>query len=96
MKVCQILDYNHVKGCLPRRIPVPSAKKFAEKLNHCLDELDAPFQIRERATILSRMFDIPKQLAWSLLDGQQMPTPELLNQMAAEFDVDPKWLAGES
>ena len=72
-----------------------SAKHFAEKLNHCLDETDAPAQIRERATILSKMLDIPKQLAWSMLDGQQIPDMTLMNRIANEFEVDLKWLTGE-
>lgn len=72
-----------------------SAKVFAEKLNKCLDETGAPSQIRERANILSKMLDIPKQQAWSLLDGQQLPDQTLLNTIAEEFEIDYGWLSGE-
>jgi len=72
-----------------------SAKHFSERLNHCLDETDAPSQIRERAIVLSKMLDIPKPLAWGLLEGHQQPDAEMLQRIADEFEVDPKWLSGE-
>ena len=72
-----------------------SAKHFAERLNHCLNDTGAPASIRERAAILSKMLDISKQQAWSLLDGLQLPNPELIQKIAGEFDVDPTWLSGE-
>lgn len=71
-----------------------SAKLFAERLNQCLDETDAPAQVRERAIILSKMIDIPKQQAWALLEGHQLPDQALLHQIATEFEVEPDWLIG--
>lgn len=71
-----------------------SAKHFAERLNHCLNETGAPASIRERTAILSKMLDISKQQAWSFIDGQQIPDPELLQKIANEFEVDPEWLSG--
>lgn len=70
-------------------------KLFAERLNQCLDDTDAPDSIRERASILSKMTDIPKQVAWSIVEGHQFPEPSLVQKIAAEFEVDPKWLSGE-
>lgn len=72
-----------------------SAKLFSERLHHCLDETGAPPSIRERAVILSKMIDMPKQLAFSLLDGHQMPAKEMVEKIAIEFEVDPAWLSGE-
>ncbi|VVC75718.1 hypothetical protein AQUSIP_10080 [Aquicella siphonis] len=72
-----------------------STRLFSERLNHCLDDTDAPPSARERAAILSKMIDIPKQLAWSLVEGQQFPDSEILQKIANEFEVDPKWLSGE-
>lgn len=72
-----------------------STRYFAERLNHCLDDLDAPASIRERAVILCKMLAIPRQQAWSLLEGHQVPDQHLLNQIASEFEVDSKWLCGE-
>lgn len=71
------------------------AKHFAEKLNHCLDDMGAPNQARERATVLSKMLNIPKQQAWSLIEGHQIPDQDLLHIIASEFEVDPQWLFGD-
>jgi hypothetical protein len=80
----------------PRRSIVPqNAKQFAERLNYCLNDTGAPHQVRERASILSKMLDIPKQQAWSLLEGHQVPDAVLLQQIADEFEVDAKWLSGD-
>ena len=72
-----------------------SAKIFAQRLNRCLDDMDAPTAVRERADILCKMLDIPRHQAWGLIEGHQFPDAALLNQIANEFEVDPKWLAGE-
>jgi len=63
-------------------------KQFAETLNKSLDDLDVPIQIRERATILSKMLDIPKQHAWNLLEGTQMPDNELLQRIKDELEIE--------
>jgi len=55
----------------------------------------APTPMRERAIVLSKMLAIPKQQAWALLEGHQLPEPALLQKIASEFEVDPKWLSGE-
>lgn len=73
-----------------------SAKHFAARLNKCLDETDAPTAIRERAVILSKMINISKHQALSLLEGQQLPTHELLEILAREFDVEQSWLNGSN
>lgn len=72
-----------------------SGRVFSERLHHCLDDTDAPASVRERAAILSKMIDIPRQLAWSLLDGHQIPDHNTIEKIAGEFEVDPLWLAGE-
>jgi len=72
-----------------------NTKRFSERLHYCLDETGAPSSIRERAVILSKMTDIPKQLAFGLLDGHQMPAADMIEKIAVEFEVDPAWLSGE-
>ncbi len=72
-----------------------NAKEFAEKLNKCLDESDAPAPVRERASILSKMLDIPKQQAWSMLEGQILPEQSIVQRIAVEFEVDLKWLCSK-
>ncbi len=72
-----------------------TAKIFSQRLNNCLDQTDAPAAIRERAAILSKMLDITKQQAWSLLEGNQLPDQVMLQKIANEFEVEVKWLSGE-
>jgi len=71
------------------------AKFFAERLNSCLDENGAPAHVRERVAILSKLLNLPKQQAWSFLEGQQLPSSEQLNRIASEFEVEANWLCGE-
>lgn len=70
-------------------------KLFSERLNYCLDETGAPSSIRERAVILSKMIDIPKQAAFSMLDGHQTPSKDTIEKIATEFEVDATWLSGD-
>lgn len=70
-------------------------RNFAKRLNQCFDETGAPAQVRERAMMLSKMLNIPKQQAWGILEGHQLPAPEILQQIASEFEVNPKWLSGD-
>jgi len=77
-----------------RTLEVKSTKLFAARLNECLDSTDAPMQTRERAAILNKMLDIPRQQAWSLLEGQIIPDMNLLVRIAEEFEVDVHWLSG--
>ena len=67
-------------------------KHFAERLNKCLDELGVPHDARGRSAILSKMLQIPRQQAWMLLEGHQVPDEALLNTIAQEFEVEPSWL----
>jgi hypothetical protein len=74
---------------------VPHMRVFSERLNHCLDETGAPNSVRERAAILNKLIDIPKQNAWGMLEGHQLPDSVLLKKIADEFEVDPEWLSGD-
>ena len=67
-------------------------KQFSERLNKILDDLDMPAPVKERATLLSKMLDIPKQQAWSILDGHLLPDATLLEKIANELEVDPHQL----
>lgn len=73
-----------------------SAKYFSERLNQCLDETGVPINVRERAQVLSKMLDIPKQQAWNMLEGYQIPDQYLLNLIAKEFEVDTDWFISEN
>ena len=65
-----------------------SAKHFSEQLNKCLDDLGMPAGIRERAILLSKMLNIPKQQAWGLLEGHILPDELTLKQITTELEVD--------
>jgi transcriptional regulator with XRE-family HTH domain len=71
------------------------AKHFAEQLHKALDDLGVPIATRERAAALSKMLDIPKPQANSLLEGHMIPDNELLEQIATELEVEPNWLLGD-
>jgi len=77
------------------RVVSQSAKGFADRLNKSLDDLDVPTTARERATILSKMLQIPKQQAWGLLEGHLLPDNNLLQQIANELEIESCWLVGE-
>jgi hypothetical protein len=70
-------------------------KHFSARLNECLDNIEAPASTRERATILSKLLTIPKQEAWSLIEGHHPPSPITLEKLSQEFDVPLEWLMGE-
>lgn len=65
-----------------------NAKRLANELNKSLDEIGAPTNIRERSVILSKILHIPKQQAWSLLEGHVFPDQALLNQIATDLEID--------
>lgn len=68
-----------------------SAKHFAEQLNKSLDELGVP-NSKERPAIFSKMLDIPRQLAWNLIEGYSLPDPELFEKIVNELELDPNLL----
>ena len=88
--------YTQTKSMLRKTIVTLSPREFSKRLSQCLDDTGAPAHARERAIILSKLLDIPKHLAWSLLEGQQLPDKELLQKIASEFEVEPQWLSGEN
>jgi hypothetical protein len=71
------------------------AKHFATQLNIALDDLGIPKASRDRAAIFGKMLDIPKQQAYSLLEGHIVPDENLLQRIAAEFEIEPEELLGK-
>jgi hypothetical protein len=65
-----------------------SPKQFSDELNKSLDDIGAPIAIRDRAVVLSKMLNIPKQQAWGLLEGHLSPDDELLKQIATELEIN--------
>jgi hypothetical protein len=65
-----------------------NAKQLAIQVNKTLNDLGVPTNTRERASILSKMLDITKQQAWSLLEGTISPDDTLLIKIASELEID--------
>jgi hypothetical protein len=72
-----------------------NAKDFSEQLNKCLDDLGMPAGIRERAIILGKMLNIPKQQLWGLLEGHLIPDETIVQQIANELEIDTSSLQQE-
>ena len=65
-----------------------STKKLANEINKSLDEIGVPENSKERLVIFSRMLDIPRQQAWSLLEGQSIPDEKTLEKITSELEID--------
>ena len=65
-----------------------NAKRLANEINKSLDDLGAPNNIRERSVVLSKILNVSKQQAWSLLEGQLMPDEALLQHITSELEID--------
>ena len=64
------------------------AKQLAVQINKTLNDLGVPINSRERAQILSKMLDIPKQQAWSLLEGHVFPDEITLRKISNELEIE--------
>jgi hypothetical protein len=64
-------------------------KKLAYQINKSLDEIGVPENNKERIAIFSKMLDISKQQAWSLLEGQLIPDQKILEKIVSELEFDP-------
>jgi hypothetical protein len=71
-------------------------KKFSERLNRELDNLEVPLLINERIAVLAKLINIPKFKAEAFLNGNQLPDIILLDALALELDVNGDWLIGRS
>jgi hypothetical protein len=65
-----------------------SIKKLAYQINKSLDEIGVPENNKERVAIFSKMLDISKQQAWSLLEGLLTPDRSTLEKIASELEID--------
>lgn len=63
-------------------------KQLADSLHQNLNDLEAPHNIRERSAVLSKILDIPKQLALGLLEGTLVPDVGLLQRIESEFEIE--------
>lgn len=69
-------------------------KQFAERLNKGLDIIGMPTHNNERIAGFAKLLKVPKFKAESYLNGN-LPTPELMTQIARELEVETDWLLGK-
>lgn len=79
-----------------RRSTVQHAKRLADQVNKTLNDLDVPTNSKERAAILSKMLNIPKQQAWSILEGHSLPDEITLKKISNELEIDIHFLINKS
>ena len=72
-----------------------STKQFSERLNKELDELGVPELHADRVAVFAKLMHIPKLKAEFVLDGKALPDQTLLDTIASELEIDPKWLMRE-
>lgn len=70
-------------------------KVFSERLNRELDNIGLPQLEQERIEAFARLIKTPKFKAESILHGELIPNPELLQQIASELEVSVDWLMGK-
>ncbi len=67
---------------------------FSERLNETLDEMDVPEAFDERVVAFSKLIKVPRFKAEAILNGSIPVTPELLERLTADLEVDATWLLG--
>lgn len=69
-------------------------KKFAERLNQELDNMEVPTHHSERTAVLAKLIHVPRFKAQAYLDGIYLPDESVLSTLCTELEVDMDWLLG--
>ncbi len=64
-----------------------TSKELAQELHKSLDGLGVSIHGHDRAMMLSKMLDIPKPEAWSLLEGYTFPDKPLLRKISETLEI---------
>lgn len=72
-----------------------NVKCFSERINRELQSAGFPLNDREKAKAFAKVFNVSPYMADSLLHGKMMPSKELLEEIAKEFEVSQDWLSGD-
>lgn len=72
-----------------------SHKRFAERLNQALDDIEVPQLFEERVEIFAKLIKSPRFKAQELLQGSSLPDAKTLEILTAEFEVNSDWLLGK-
>jgi len=75
---------------------MPNRKKIAEQINKLLDRADVPENDTERVEAFSQIFDLPRFESRKIINGLTIPSQDLLESIAEEFEVSVTWITGEN
>lgn len=71
-----------------------NSKVFSQRFNRELATLGFPEELTEKIKAVSKVFDISRHLANSLIFGHILPQDEQLDKIASILEVCPQWLSG--
>lgn len=72
-----------------------NVKCFSERINKELVSAGFPNNEKEKLEAFAKVFHVSPYMADSLLHGKMMPSKELLDAIAEEFEVSKSWLCGD-
>lgn len=72
------------------------SKEFCSRFIKELNSNGFPLSERDRINALTKVFSMNRVEASMLLKGYKVPSEDLLQEIAEEFEVSTAWLKGES
>lgn len=73
-----------------------NSKVFAERFNRELVAFNLPDEPSDKIKAISKVFEISRHLANSLVLGYTLPSDEQLDRIARILEVCPDWLCGNA
>lgn len=73
-----------------------NSKVFAERFNRELVAFNLPDEPSDKIKAISKVFEISRHLANSLILGYTLPSDEQLDRIARILEVCPDWLCGNA
>lgn len=71
-----------------------NSKVFSQRFNRELSTLGFPEELTEKTKAVSKVFDVTRHLANSMIFGHVLPDREKLDEIAEILEVCPQWLGG--
>lgn len=71
-----------------------NSKVFSQRFNRELAALGFPEELTEKIKAVSKVFEVSRHLANSLIFGHILPENDQLDRIAAILEVCPQWLGG--
>lgn len=72
-----------------------SNKRFAERLNKALDDMEVPERQTERIESFAKLIRVPRFKAEAILNGMMPLDADLLSVLTQELEVSEEWLLGK-